>query len=46
MISVEIKNARLKFALAIPTGSLITVENDAIEMLLLAADKTIKDLSK
>ena len=39
-------NARLRPALPIPTGVPITVANDAIEMLPLAADKTIKDLSK
>ena len=43
---VEIENARLKLALAIPTGALITVANDAIEMLPLVKDETIKDLSK
>ena len=45
-IPVEIENARLKIALAILTGTPITVANDAIEMLPLVADKTIKDLSK
>ena len=45
-IPVEIKNARLKLALAIPTGDPITVANDAIEMLPVATDKTINDLSK
>ena len=45
-IPVEIKNARLKLALAIPTGAPITVANDAIEMLPVATDKTINDLSK
>ena len=39
-------NARLRLAFAIPTGVPITVENDAIEMLRLVADKIIKDLSK
>ena len=43
---VEIENARLKLALGIPTGALITVANDAIEMLPLVKDETIKDLSK
>ena len=33
MIPVNIENARLKLALAIPTGAPITVANDAIEML-------------
>ena len=36
----------LRLALAIPTGVPITIANDAIEILLLVADKTIKDLSK
>ena len=44
-IPVEIENARLKVNLAFPTGAPITVANDTIEMLRLAADKTIKDLS-
>ena len=43
---VDIENARLKFALAIPTGAPITVANDATQMLTLIADKTIKELSK
>ena len=43
---VDIENARLRLALAIPTGFPITVANDAIEMLQLVADKTIKDLSQ
>ena len=43
---VVIENARLQLALIIPTGALITVANDAIEMLLVAADKRIDDLSK
>ena len=30
----------------IPTGAPITIVNDAIEMLLVATDKTIYDLSK
>ena len=45
-IPVEIENARLKLALAILTGTPITVTNDAIEMLPLVADKTITELSK
>ena len=32
-IPVEIENARLKLALATPTGAPITVANDAIDML-------------
>ena len=39
-VPVEIENARLKLALAIPTGTPITVANDAIEMLPLVANKT------
>ena len=45
-ISVEAENARLKYALAIPTGAPITVAKDVIETLPLVADKAIKDLSK
>ena len=45
-IPVEIKDVRLRLALSIPTGVLITVANHAIEMLPLVADKTMKDLSK
>ena len=40
------ENARLRLALAILTGVPITVTNDAIGILPLAADKTIKDLSE
>ena len=43
---VDNENARLRLALAIPIGVLITAANDAIEMLPLVADKTIKDLTK
>ena len=46
MIPVVTENARLKLALAIRTGVSITVANDAIEMLQLVANKTIKKLSK
>ena len=46
MIPVETKNARLRIALTIPTGTLITVANDAIETLPVVIDKTINDLSK
>ena len=46
MILVEIKNARLKLALTIPTGAPITVTNDATEMLPVLIDRTIDDLSK
>ena len=45
-IPVEIKNARLKNVLSIPTVAPITVANDAIKMLPLIADKKNKDLSK
>ena len=44
-IPVEIENVRLRLALAIPTGVPVTVANDAIEMLPLITNKTIKDLS-
>ena len=43
---VDNENARLRLALAIPIGVLITAANDVIEMLPLVADKTIKDLTK
>ena len=43
---VDNKNVRLKLAFAINTGVPITVANDAIEMLPIVADKTVKDLSK
>ena len=45
-IHVELQNAILKLALAIPTGASITVANNAIEMLPVVTDKTINDLSK
>ena len=45
-INVEIENARLKNALVIPTGAPMTVTSDAIEMLQVVADKTIKDLKE
>ena len=41
----DIENVRLKLALVFPTGAPIAVANDAIEMLPLVADKTVKDLS-
>ena len=43
---LDIENARPKLALTIPTGAIITVANDAIEMPPLVADRAIKDLSK
>ena len=46
IIPREIKNARQKLALTIPTDAPITVEKDAIEILPVVIDKTIKDLSK
>ena len=46
MIPVEIENARLKLALAIPTGAPITIANDTIETLPVITDKTINVLSK
>ena len=39
---VDIENARLKLTFAIPTGALITVANDAIEMLPLVIGKKLK----
>ena len=44
MIPVEIENARLKLALTIPTGTPMTVANDAIEMLPVVTDNKINDL--
>ena len=41
---VDNENVRLRLALAIPSGVPITAANDAIEMLPLVADKTIKVL--
>ena len=46
MIPVEIENVRLKPALAISTGALITVGNVAIETLPVDIYKTINNLSK
>ena len=43
---VVIENARLQLELINSTGAPITVANDAIEMLPVATDKTINDLSK
>ena len=42
---VDIENERLKLALVISTGALITVANVVIKMLSLVANKTIKNLS-
>ena len=41
-----IENVRLQLALIVPMGAPITVANDAIEMLPVATDETINDLSK
>ena len=43
---VVIENARLQPALIIPTGAPVAVANDATEMLSVATDKAINDLSK
>ena len=43
---VEIENAKLKLALAVPTGASLTVANYAIDMLPVVADQTIKELSQ
>ena len=43
---VVIENAKLQLALIIPTGAPIAFANDAIEMVAVATDKTINDLSK
>ena len=41
-----IENVKPQLAPIIPAGAPITVANDAIEMLPVATDKTINDLSK
>ena len=46
MIHVEIENARLKITLVIPTGALMTVANDPMEILPVVTDKMMNDLSK
>ena len=46
MIPAQIKNARLKLALTIPTGAPMTIANDAIQMLPVVTDKTFNHLSK
>ena len=43
---VLIENVRQQLAPIISTGAPITVANDTIEMLPVATDKTINDLSK
>ena len=43
---VHNENVRVRLALVIPTGVPITVANDAIETLLIVADRIIKDLSQ
>ena len=43
---VVIENVRPQFAPIIPTGALIAVANDAIEMLPATIDKKINDLPK
>ena len=45
-IPVKIENARLKLPLIIPTGALITVANDAIEILPVKAIKAIKQIKQ
>ena len=40
-----IENARLKLSLIISTGAPIAVPNDAIEMLPVAIDQAVNDLS-
>ena len=45
-IPVETENARLKVALAIPTGAPITVANYTVEILPVVTDETINDFSK
>ena len=45
-IPVENENARLKLALAIPTGAPIKVANDTMEMLPVVTDRKMNGLSK
>ena len=45
-IPVQIKNARLRLALVIPTGAPMIVTNYAIEVPPVVRDKTINDLWK
>ena len=40
-IPVETENARVKLALATPTGAPVTITNDVIEMIPAVTDKTI-----
>ena len=40
-----IENARLQLAFIIPTGAPVAVANDALEMLPVATDKTVNNLS-
>ena len=44
MIPVVTEHARQKLSLAIPTGTPMTVANDAIEMLPVVTDNKINDL--
>ena len=46
MIPVEMKNARLKLVLRIPTAAPIIVANNAMELLPVIINITINDLSK
>ena len=43
---VVTENARLQLALIIPAGAPVKAANDAIEIVPVAIDKTINDLSK
>ena len=42
-IPVETENARVKLALATPTGAPVTITNDVIEMIPVVTDKTINN---
>ena len=46
MIPVEMKNARLKLVLRIPTAAQIIVANNAMELLPVIINIMINDLSK
>ena len=46
MITVDMKNARIKISLTLLTRAAIAILNDAVVMLPFALDETSKDLSK
>ena len=46
MITVDMKNARIKISLTLLTRATIAILNDTVVMLPFALDETSKDLSK